>query len=456
MTHPIERAIHDFHDLLNDEVAVENFGLLKTKMEQRWLAFGDRLLCTVLRPHFLSPADYNYLQRECEILLGAFDSLFQVIARDSALRAESGLTELEEGAFQIDTGFRTPTPTGRLDSFLSPEAEGPPTVHFVEYNAETPAGAGYEDILGEAFLELPIFADYAKQYNVRMIPVRHKVLETLLAMHKEAQGHTPPTIGIVDWEDVPTTNEFEIFHEYFTAQGHHSIITAPERMEYDGKTLRGDGVPIHIIYKRVLGSELLMRYGLDHPIIHALRDRNVTMVNPFRCKPLHKKMSFALLSDERYAHLYTADERAAIDAHIPWTRKLEARSTVLEGKKIDLLEHISDPAHRDQFVIKPNDEYGGKGVVIGWDVSAEAWAEAIRQGLNEPTIVQRKVKIAREDFPSVIDGRLNISERLVDLDPYLFEGNSMHGLLTRLAATSLLNVTAGGGSVTPTFIVEKK
>ncbi len=454
MTHPIERAIQDFHDLLSDEVAVENFGLLKTKMEQRWLAFGDRLICTVLRPHFLSPADYTYLQQECEILLGAFDRQFQAITRDDALRAETGLTGIEEAAFQIDTGFRTPTPTGRLDSFLSPEADGSPTLHFVEYNAETPAGAGYEDILGQAFLELPLFSDYTKDYHVRMIPVRHKVLKTLLNMHREANGHSTPTIGIVDWEDVPTTNEFEIFHEYFTAQGHHSIITAPERMDYDGKTLRGDGVPIHIIYKRVLGSELLLRYGLDHPIIHALRDRNVTMVNPFRCKPLHKKMSFALLSDERYSHLYTADQRNAIDAHIPWTRKLEERKTLLDGQTIDLLPYIAD--HREEFVIKPNDEYGGKGVVLGWDASAEEWAETIRQGLDEPSVVQRKVKISRDLFPALIDGRLDISERLVDLDPYLFEGTTMHGLLTRLASTSLLNVTAGGGSVAPTFIVEKK
>lgn len=454
MTNTIEQAITDFHDLLNDDVAVENFGLLKEKMEQRWLSFGERLLCNVLRPHFLSPADYAYLQTECETLLGAFDNLFQAISADAELRAESGLTELEEQAFAIDTGYRTPTPTGRLDSFLSHEPEGPPTLHFVEYNAETPAGAGYEDILGEAFLELPILEEYAKQYHVKMIPVRHKVLETLLAMHKEAGRHFPPTIGIVDWADLPTTNEFHIFHEYFTSQGYHSLITAPERMDYDGKTLYGDGTPIHIIYKRVLGSELLMRYGMDHPIIHALRDGNVTMVNPFKCKPLHKKMSFALLSDERYQHLYTPTQHAAIAAHIPWTRKVEDRTTQLDGVSINLLEYIAE--HRDNFVLKPNDEYGGKGVVIGWETSPEEWNSALQTALAEPTVVQSKVKIAREPFPSVVEGQLNISERLVDLDPYLFNGNSMHGFLTRLASTTLLNVTAGGGSVTPTFIVEKK
>jgi hypothetical protein len=452
----IERAIHDYHELLDDGSAAENWGLLKEMMQQRHLAFGERLLCTVLRPHFLTPSEYRYVQGACNTLLGAFDRLYQAVVADAELRAEVGLTALEEGAFAIDPGYRTPTPTGRLDSFLSHEPKSDPTLHFVEYNAETPAGAGYEDVLSGAFFDLPLIREFQERYAVTMVPLRQRVLDTLLAMHQEAGGHFPPTIGIVDWGDVPTTNEFEIFNQFFNRQGVDSFITAPERMEYDGKTLRGDGKPIHIIYKRVLGSELLQRYGLEHPILYALRDGNVTMVNPFRCKPLHKKMSFALLSDEQYAHLYTAEQLAAIGRHIPWTRKVADRATTIDGQRVELLPYIAE--HREQFVLKPNDEYGGKGVVIGWESSAEEWQAAIEEGLREPAIVQRKVKIAREDFPSYIEaeGRLDVSERLVDMDPYIFGGNSTHGLLTRLASTTLLNVTAGGGSVTPTFIVEPK
>jgi len=55
-----------------------------------------------------------------------------------------------------------------------------------------------------------------------------------------------------------------------------------------------------------------------------------------------------------------------------------------------------------------------------------------------------------------VNGKLDISERLVDLDPYLFDGVEMEGMLTRLAATTLLNVTAGGGSVTPSFLIEAR
>lgn len=450
----IDQAIRDYHDLLTDQVAAENFGLLKELMQQRRLVFGERLLCNVLRPHFLTPAEYEAMRHACETLLGAFANLFQAMVEQPALRVEVGLTELEEAAFAIDPGYRTPTPTGRLDSFLSHEPDGPPTIHFVEYNAETPAGAGYQDMLGGAFFDLPVMQAFQKQYQVTMLPLRDRVLDTLLAMHREAGGHTPPTIGIVDWGDVPTTNEFEIFNDYFHSRGVESFVTAPERMEYDGKTLRGDGKPIHIIYKRVLGSELLQRYGLEHPILYALRDGNVTMVNPFRCKPLHKKMSFALLSDEGYADFYTPAQREAIRLHIPWTRKVADRRTLIDGQPVELLPYIAE--HRDQFVLKPNDEYGGKGVVIGWETSAEEWQAAIEEGLREPTIVQRKVKIAREDFPSYINDRLDISERLVDLDPYLFEGTTMHGLLTRLSASTLLNVTAGTGSVTPSFIIEKR
>ena len=448
------RAIQAYHELLTDEMAAESFGLLQEMMQARHLAFGERLICNVLRPHFLRPADYRYLQHACETLLGAFQRLFELILERPALRAEVGLTALEEAAFAIEPGYRVANPTGRLDSFLSPNPQGEPTLHFVEYNAETPAGAGYEDLLGQSFLELPVMQRFQRQYQLTMIPLRGQVLDTLLTMHQRANRHTPPTIAIVDWDEVPTYSEFEIFNEYFHKQGVDSFITSPERMDYHNQTLYSDGKAVHIVYKRVLCHEFLARYGLDHPLIEALRDGRVTLVNPFRCKPLHKKMSFALLSDEQYAEFYTPQQREAIRRHIPWTRKVADSHTLLDGRKIDLLPYIAE--HRQELVLKPNDEYGGKGVVIGWETTHDEWVAALKKAIHEPSIVQRKVKIAYEQFPAYIDNRLTISERLVDLDPYVFNGHLCHGLLTRLSGSTLLNVTAGSGSIAPTFLIEEK
>jgi hypothetical protein len=65
-----------------------------------------------------------------------------------------------------------------------------------------------------------------------------------------------------------------------------------------------------------------------------------------------------------------------------------------------------------------------------------------------------RATIAYEDFPRIDDqGKLDISQRLVDCDPFLFHGDSVGGCLTRLSTVTLLNVTAGGGSAAPAFLL---
>jgi hypothetical protein len=446
----IEDAVRFYNDLLDDNLATETWSQLVAAMKTRHLAFGDRLLCTVLRPHFLTEADYATLQGECALILSAFRKAYHALMADRSFRAQMDLTPAEETVIAYDPGFDLPHPLSRLDSFYSHADQ---TLHFVEYNGETPAGAGYEDVLAETFLELPVMQHFQQRYRLRPVPVRGEVLQTLLAMYRQWGRRDRPTIGIIDWRGVPTTEEFHIFQEYFERQGYHAVIAPPEEVEYRAGVLVASGVPVQIVYKRVLAGELLDRYGLDHPLIYAVRDHAVCMVNPFRAKILHKKMSFAILSDEENQHLYSSEERRAIAAHIPWTRKVAEGKTRLDGREIDLVPTIVE--YKDRFVLKPNDEYGGKGVVIGWETSPDEWARAVQRALQEPYVVQARVNIAREDFPTLLDGRLHVGERLVDLDPYLFWGETVHGCLTRLSATTLLNVTAGSGSVVPTFVIEE-
>ncbi len=130
------------------------------------------------------------------------------------------------------------------------------------------------------------------------------------------------------------------------------------------------------------------------------------MVNPFRCKILHKKASLAVLSDERNAGLFDAADQAAIAAHVPWTRVVEERSTVHNGAKVDLLPFIE--ANQARLVLKPNDDYGGAGIVLGWTVNAEEWRQGIARAVNEPYIVQQRVPIPSEPYPSLVDGSVQI------------------------------------------------
>ena len=125
-----------------------------------------------------------------------------------------------------------------------------------------------------------------------------------------------------------------------------------------------------------------------------------------------------------------------------------------DGKQVDLVTFTS--ANREGLVLKPNDEYGGKGIVLGWTVDDETWQAAIRTALSEPYIVQERVEVPSEGWPAMVGRALHIGERMLDTAPFLADGTIMTGCLTRIATDPLLNVTAGGGSNVPTFLVESR
>ena len=66
-----------------------------------------------------------------------------------------------------------------------------------------------------------------------------------------------------------------------------------------------------------------------------------------------------------------------------------------------------------------------------------------------PHIVQERVRIPYEPYPSLVDGTVQIVDRMLDTAPFVSYGEYMEGYLTRLSTAALLNVTAGGGSTVP-------
>lgn len=445
----LQEAIDTYHGLLTDELAEETSAQLTSQLKQRGLFFGERPLCSVLRPRFLTAQQYRLLQERGRLLLGGFARIHEAAMVNPGFRQQFGLLDWEETLLEDSPRFLDPSPLSRLDAFFVPERGG---LRFTEYNAETPAGASYNDVLVELFLGLPVVREFVKRYELRSQPTRHMVMHALLNAYREWSGtRAAPRIAILDWRDVPTYSEFVLTQDYFRSQGIDCIIGDPHEAEYRGGKLYISGQPVDLIYKRVLINELIERGGLDHPVVRAVRENAVCMVNPFRCKILHKKLSLAVLSDEKNRDLFSADELAAIDAHIPWTRRVEERRTEYRGQPVDLLEFAEQ--HRDQLVLKPNDDYGGRGIVLGWEASPDQWSNALKAAAREAFIVQERIEIPTEQYPVFANGHLRLEDRILDTAPYAFYGRFVDGCLTRLSTESLVNVTAGGGSSVATFIV---
>lgn len=446
-------AINYYHSLLNDDSARENQTMLDEAQRREGLFFGSRPLATVLRPRLMTTTQYDHLREVSEVIAVAARNVRSYALNDQRTRALMAFTPGESALLEIDPGYTEPSASSRLDSFFDNETN---SLQFVEYNAESPAAIAYEDVLSDVFMSLPVMTEFGRRYSVRSIPARHRMFQALMDAFHEWGHADEPRAAILDWEGLPTHSEFVLFRDYFAQQQLDALICAPDDLEYRAGTLYAKGQPINLIYRRLLSSEFLGRYGdaaLEHPLVQACRDGAVCLVNSFRTKPLYKKMIFGLLSDPEIMDA-AGIERATqtrLAQHIPWTRRVQSGPTTYAGQEIDLLPFTI--AEQDRLLLKPNDEYGGKGITIGWETSPEDWRRAVEAACADPFVVQERVNIAYEDYPSMHDGQLQISRRLVDTDPYLF-GTTVEGCLTRLSTVTLLNVTAGGGSTVPTLLIE--
>ena len=164
-----------------------------------------------------------------------------------------GLFDWEESLIHVDPGYRVHAPLSRLDSFFITEGDAL-ELKFTEYNAEVPAASAYNDVLNEVFFGLPVMGQFLRHYAIRPVPTRHSVLHVLLSAYKEwATGRAAPAkpqIAILDWGEVPTRSEFELFLQYFTSQGLECRFVDPRHVEYRGGALYdGEGFRIDLIYK---------------------------------------------------------------------------------------------------------------------------------------------------------------------------------------------------------------
>lgn len=450
----LKEAVAHYHDLLRDaDLASRSQQMLDEQLESSKLIFGGRRLSPYLRPHFVMESDWLLIKKTCETIFGALQKVKDAAVEDDAILDELGVTEIEKELVKIDPKYSHVSPTSRLDSFLTEDSYS-----YVELNGESPAGIAFSDSASKIFRALPVMEKFAERYKIETLEGSPKMLDVLLECYTEFCGgemKQKPVIAIVDLEDLPTIKEFELFRDYFEAKGYQSIICSPRELSFDGSRLSCGGTEIDIVYKRLLVNEYLPIMKEQPALLDAYRAGAICMVNSFRGKLVHKKAIFAVLTNERYKHLFNDEELSAITKHVPWTRVFRDEQTENHGETIDLVDWTRANSHK--LVLKPNDDYGGHGIYIGWNSTAGEWDDAIALALNNGDyLIQERVKTAKEFFPMFTDdeGNWELTEQLVDLDPLLFLGK-VGSAFTRLSSTELANVSSGGGMV-PTFIISEK
>jgi glutathionylspermidine synthase len=444
-----QKAIAEYHDLLvaDESLSSAVFEKLRSTMRIGRLLYGERPIGVALRPHLLDEKQFHTLTQTAQRIASALEKVATALVQSPGLMHQLGLTDAERNLALVDPGFSTAAITTRLDAFVRDDE-----IKFVEYNAENPSSLSDQEELNRVLFELPAMATFARRYRLRQFSPVERLLETLLSTYREWGGTAVPNIAILDWENLPTSNEFVLLRNHFTAHGVPTIICSPDALEYQSGELRCGAFRVDLVYKRIIIHEFLARYDDTHPLVRAYVNHDVCLVNPFRCKIMHKKAVFEMLTDEQRQNWFTSSETEAIRRSVPWTRRVSDRKTTREGRKIGLLDFIR--RNRSRLVLKPNDDYGGHGVHFGAQLDEREWDNAIQTALSADYIVQDALDLHPELFPVFSEADWKLQPMFVDTNPFLFRGK-VCGAMVRLSATPIVNVTSGGGE-TGFFVLQEQ
>jgi uncharacterized circularly permuted ATP-grasp superfamily protein len=418
-------------------------------MEARQLSAGGRLLCPFLRPNFVTQKQYDSLVKTGEALISAVDRMLHTALASPQLLSLMQLFPAEKMLAAVDPGYEMSEVSAQLDLQIQNGS-----LHVLQYNADALSGAAYSEGLSDIFYDCPPVKEFRNRYKLTRMGGKKPFLDALLKAYKMFVGgkKTKPRIAILEFRNASGRSEYEIFRDYFRAEGYETELVSPEQLEYKNGILKAGAFEIDLIYRRVSAQEFLLRFTLSHPLLQAYRDRRVCVVNSFRSELSHKKAMFALLTEDSLVSKFPIHERKAIKEHLPWTRVVKAGKATRGAESVDLLEFIKQ--NRETLVLRPNDEYTDLTTFVGYEHDEGSWARALREAQRAPYVVQERVEPVRTLFPLMSFGHLEFKEMQVDVQPQAFLG--------KVAGCSSYVSSAGAGTyspasgIAPTFIIDPK
>lgn len=420
---------------------------LKERQATKGLSDGNNIFCNVARPRFLTCSE---IKQEYEAVSALVSSLYKVLEKvlDDFRNNTGHFIELNEWIKLIlplqpvDMNYK---PIVRFDSFTTEKG-----IHFVEMNGDIPLGNTQNDMLISMFKETEILKQFSNRYIIRPVLAEPGLLNAFFSAWRTYGGYGTPKICVLSFAGELWEGHAILTAEYLEKFGIDIVHARPAELEFDGKHLRARGHVVDFIYRVMRTDDCIERIDEMKPFFEALKNNSICVMNPFWCELFSHKYLFTLLTNNSYDFRFTTREKEIIKNHVPWGRMLqEGYSTDPEGTKIELVEYIRQ--NKNDMVIKPANKSGGKGVLLGVDSSESDWDAAIKYGLINDYIVQRKVDIEVEEYPMLEKG---FPKKLFyeDTDPFYYPGGH-YAILTRMSTTKITNMKAGGSAV-PTFVIE--
>ncbi len=427
-------------------------GVLDLEM-QRGLQYQGKAAMLVAEPQLLTESELAEDQAVATAVVATLVAAGRQLLADPVLQNRytpgwlDGVPDAD--LFSIPAGYPDPIVFGRLDGVRTPDG-----LRVLEFNGGLPGGILPADASATLMADTDIADRFGQRHPFRITSAGDAVLDAMVKTWHDFGGTGLPYTVVAMPSELKeiATPAITYLTGLAHARGIEIEVADPGDLVFSDGRLRNGGRPVDVMV-RAFFTPMLSYLGerLDG-IKAALRAGSLCMITSLQSGLFGLKSLFAMATDPALDLDVPAEQLALAQAHLPWTRIVaDGPSTDPGGSTIDLLSHIA--ADRENLVIKPTEGYGGAGVELGWTQTAEAWAAVIERAAAGGHVVQQRVPIITEEY-TVLEEGFPIRRFNGDHNPLLC-GGTVAGYYVRLAPESsgITNVTGGGASVAPTFIL---
>jgi len=268
-------------------------------------------------------------------------------------------------------------------------------LRLIELNIGSELGGVQFGEMSRGLLAVPQFRDFAAEHRLSHVDTAAEIIEVLRRVAEPVTGgRRDPVVALVTWigniAALPAL--YTSFQAIVAAHGIElHLVDVTEVTERDGKLYVG-ATPVDVALRYFALGEVRGHpdgAALIEPILRAHERGGTVLFSDLNGNAYAYKDGLAFLSDPRYREHFTAEQAAAIDRLLPWSRRVVDETTDVDGVAVPLLDHCR--SHRESLILKPHDGYDAAGTVAGWEASAEQWDEVLARSPNGEYIVQRRV-----------------------------------------------------------------
>ncbi len=395
--------------------------------------------CGVLyMPKFYSAADFAQFKLIVDQMMALCRRMVDLYFSDPTIRRKYAFDKRLERLILKESPYKSAIPMARFDFFYY----GVDDYKFCELNTDGSSAMNEDMVLAGIFSRAELINELAATHDITSFELFDSWVRELQNIYSEATGRQDkPVVAIVDFVDKGSTIEFEEFLARFVKFGYEAYIVDPRALTYCDGLYYGD-TKIDVVYRRLVTRDMMARIDEIAAFEAACLDDKTIVVGNIRSQIVHTKWFFKLLYDDDVRAHFDAATLAFIDAHIPETRDMTY-----------LAEHVETVvANRADYILKPVDYYGSKGVYAGRDHDAAAWRGIIDDCLDQPYIVQRYCRPALSDNIDLQNDRL-VVDRYSNITGVFVYNEKPYGVYSRAGKKAILSGIHDVYTL-PTFMVK--